>query len=222
MKTEADAIAGERQLRRLGHFIDVVYAVAIVLVVYDLPRPQDWAERGMVAYLEAAQDAFFLGALLVTIVLIYWVQSNILLGKLARTNALHACLSILQVVVILLLLIWQDFVIVFDGDPLSLAIMSVLAAVLGTLGAAGWWYASQGHRLLLPIVREAEIRNLRVGVLAEPLAALITLPFAFVSVMAWNVSWLSYLLIAAFLKRWRVPVVEAEAPQSTPKTEHLP
>ena len=206
MKTEADAIAGERQLRRLGNFIDVIYAVVIVLVVYDLPRPQDWADRGMVAYLEAAEEPFLLGVLIIAIVLIYWVQSNILLGKLARTNALHACLSILQVVVILLLVIWQDFIVVFDGDPLSLAIMSVLAAVLGSLGAIGWWYASQGHRLLLPVVTEAEVRNQRVGVLAEPLAAVITLPFAFVSIVAWNVSWLSYLLIAAYLKRWRVPV----------------
>ena len=206
MKTEADAIAGERQLRRLRNFIDVIYAMVIVLVVYDLPRPQDWADRGMVAYLEAAEEPFLLGVLIIAIVLIYWVQSNILLGKLARTNALHACLSILQVVVILLLVIWQDFIVVFDGDPLSLAIMSVLAAVLGSLGAIGWWYASQGHRLLLPVVTEAEVRNQRVGVLAEPLAAVITLPFAFVSILAWNVSWLSYLLIAAYLKRWRVPV----------------
>ncbi len=206
MKTEADAIAGERQLRRLGNFIDVIYAVVIVLVVYDLPRPQDWADRGMVAYLEAAEEPFLLGVLIIAIVLIYWVQSNILLGKLAKTNALHACLSILKVVVILLLVIWQDFVVVFDGDPLSLAIMSVLAAVLGSLGAIGWWYASQGHRLLLPVVTEAEVRNQRVGVLAEPLAAVITLPFAYVSILAWNVSWLSYLLIAAYLKRWRVPV----------------
>ncbi len=205
MKTEADAIAGERQLRRLRNFIDVVYAMVIVLVVYDLPRPQDWADRGMVAYLEAAEEPFLLGVLIIAIVLIYWVQSNILLGKLARTNALHASISILQVVVILLLVIWQDFVVVFDGDPLSLAIMSVLAAILGTLGAAGWWYASQGHRLLLPVVTEAEVRNQRVGVLAEPLAAVITLPFAYVSIVAWNVSWLSYLLIAAYLKRWRVP-----------------
>ncbi len=206
MKTEADAIAGERQLRRLRNFIDVIYAMVIVLVVYDLPRPQDWADRGMVAYLEAAEEPFLLGVLIIAIVLIYWVQSNILLGKLARTNALHACLSILQVVVILLLVIWQDFIVVFDGDPLSLAIMSVLAAVLGSLGAIGWWYASQGHRLLLPVVTEAEVRNQRVGVLAEPLAAVITLPFAYVSIVAWNVSWLSYLLIAAYLKRWRVPV----------------
>ncbi len=206
MRTEADAIAGERQLRRLGNFIDVIYAVVIVLVVYDLPRPQDWADRGMVAYLEAAEEPFLLGVLIIAIVLIYWVQSNILLGKLAKTNALHACISILQVVVILLLVIWQDFVVVFDGDPLSLAIMSVLAAVLGSLGAIGWWYASQAHRLLLPVVTEAEVRNQRVGVLAEPLCAVVTLPFAFVSITAWNVSWLSYLLIAAYLKRWRVPV----------------
>ena len=221
MKTEADAIAGERQLRRLGHFIDVVYAVVIVLVVYDLPRPQDWADRGMVAYLEAAQDALQLGALIIAMVLIYWVQSNILLGKLARTDALHACLSILQVVVILLLVIWQDFVIVFEGDPLSLAVMSVLAAVLGTLGAAGWWYASQGHRLLLPIVSKTEVRNLRVGVLAEPLCAVVTLPFALVSTTAWDVSWLSYLLIAALLKRWHLPVAEAEASRTTPTTGTL-
>ncbi len=36
---------------------------------------------------------------------------------------------------------------------------------------------------------------------AEPLAALVTLPFAFLGELAWNLAWLAYIPSAAFLRR---------------------
>ena len=205
MKQEADAIAKERQLRRLETFMDVVYAMVIVLIIYSLPDPRDWAEQGLEAYLDASFDDFGLAALGIVIVLIYWVQNNELLGKLAATDNIHASLSIVQVCVVLLYIVSVDIASEFHEVPITLALMSGLVAIMGTLSAAGWWYASRRRRLLLPVVGDEEIRALRVSVLAEPLCALITLPCAFVSVLVWNLSWLSYLVIAALLKRWRIP-----------------
>ncbi len=205
MKTEADAIAKERQLRRLENFMDVVYAVVIVMIFYLMPDPRDWDKQGLAKFLEATSGDFGLAALGIVVVLIYWIQNNILLGKLAATDNIHASLAILQVCVVLVYIVSVDLASVFPEEPMTLAIMSALVAIMGSLSAVGWWYASRRQRLLLPIVGKEEVNALRISVLAEPITALITLPFAFVSVLAWNASWLSYLLVAAILKRWRIP-----------------
>ncbi|MBW1773552.1 MAG: hypothetical protein JRJ82_11765 [Deltaproteobacteria bacterium] len=39
--------------------------------------------------------------------------------------------------------------------------------------------------------------------MAEPITAIITIPIAFVGPVFWEISWLSYLLVGAFLKRRR-------------------
>ena len=205
MKTEADAIAKKRQLGRLETFMDVVYAMVIVLIVYSVPDASDWAEQGLGTYLDATLDDFGLAALGIVIVLVYWVQNNELLGKLAATDNIHASVSILQVCVVLVYIVSVDVASVFHEVPMTLAIMSGLVAVMGTLSAAGWWYASHRHRLLQSVVGDDEVRALRTSVLAEPICALVTLPFAYVSGLVWNLSWLSYLLIALLLKRWRIP-----------------
>jgi len=43
--------------------------------------------------------------------------------------------------------------------------------------------------------------GVQIEAFAEPLAALVTLPFAFVGELAWNLSWLAYIPIAALLRR---------------------
>ena len=39
--------------------------------------------------------------------------------------------------------------------------------------------------------------------MAEPITAMITIPIAFVGPVFWEISWLSYLLVASLLKRRR-------------------
>ena len=191
----------ERQLYRLENFVGVGYAMVIVLIVFSLPAARDWADQGLETYIQVSLDAIALPALVIVIVLIYWMQNNTLLGKLAATDNVHSSLSILQVFVVLLFLYLQDVMLVFPDEAMPLAVMSGLAVLLGSLAAASWWYASHHRRLLLPSVGDLEVRKLQLGVLAEPITALITLPFAFVSSLAWNVSWLAYLPVAVLLKR---------------------
>ena len=66
-------------------------------------------------------------------------------------------------------------------------------------GAAWWWARRKG------LVREGITSEEKLGVqieaFAEPLTALVTLPFAYVGELAWNLAWLAYIPIAAFLRR---------------------
>jgi hypothetical protein len=107
--------------------------------------------------------------------------------------------------VILLYILSFKLAVEFEGVPMMLALTSLIVALMGVLAAGSWWYASHLRRLLHPTAGDREVRDLRRGVLAEPITALITLPLAFVSNTAWELGWLSYLPVALLLKRWRLP-----------------
>ena len=46
-----------------------------------------------------------------------------------------------------------------------------------------------------------EANELKISILAEPLAAAFTIPFAFIGPGVWNLSWLSVIVFGIFLKR---------------------
>jgi hypothetical protein len=73
-------------------------------------------------------------------------------------------------------------------------------ALIGIAAGAAWWWAGRKK-----LVREGISSDERLGVqieaFAEPLTALITLPFAYVGELAWNLAWFAYIPVAAFLRR---------------------
>jgi hypothetical protein len=75
--------------------------------------------------------------------------------------------------------------------------------MVGIAGGWGWSYAVKNHRLLLPEVTEQYARRLRDRILAEPITAIITVPFAFVGPILWEISWLSYPLVVLLVRRRR-------------------
>ncbi len=58
----------------------------------------------------------------------------------------------------------------------------------------------KNHRLLLPEVTKQFAYRLRDRILAEPITAIITIPFAFVGPILWEISWLSYPLVVLLVR----------------------
>jgi len=103
--------------------------------------------------------------------IMYWLRSNTLMTALDRTDGVHTGLSIASVFFLLLLL----YIVRVSAEvaaPSRRAGESVTVALIGVAAGA-----------------------------AEPMAALVTLPFAFVGELAWNLAWFAYIPIAAFLRR---------------------
>ena len=131
--------------------------------------------------------------------ILYWLRSNTLMTALDRTDKVHTGISIASVFFLLLLL----YMVRVSGEiaaPSRRAGESVAVALIGIAAGAAWWWARKKG-----LVREGISKDERVGLqieaFAEPLAAMATLPFAFVGELAWNLSWLLYLPIAAILRR---------------------
>jgi len=190
------------QLERLAVLTDVVYGVALVLVVSWLPLPEESHSAGAVwivdLWVEYSQNII---AVVIGLIfsIIYWIRSNTLMTALDRTDGVHTGLSIASVSFLLLLL----YVVRVSAEvaaPSRRAGESVAVALIGIAAGAAWWWARRKGLEREGISKE-EMLGVQLEAFTEPLTALVTLPFAFVGELAWNLAWFAYIPIAAFLRR---------------------
>jgi len=194
---------GVRQLQRLCTLTDVVYAIIIWRIFALIPRPgvseANWSSLGDYFQTEWLQLLVLLVGLIFTIA--YWLQSNALSSRLARTDTTHTVLSIVKIFSLLLFL-YSIRMGIEVRDALGARVFESLAAAnVGLWSALAWRYASKNRRLLREDVTDLEAKQLAVRITGEPLTAVVTIPFAFVGPVFWNLSWFAYPVIAGFVRR---------------------
>ncbi len=200
-KTEAEKQRDERQLRRLQTLMDVIFGVLIIRIFTLLPQPAEVLKGNkdpLTIFGEGQFIMFIIGIILVSI---YWFQSNKTNGNLVATDGKHSFISILQMLFLLLYFYSVGLDAATHSDVLALFMQSVTLALAGFAGVAAWVYASKHAELLSEAVSEEEVVVIRHSILTEPLAALFTIPFAFISPLWWNIAWLSVLFFGWILKR---------------------
>ena len=194
---------GVQQLHRLNTLSDVVYAITIVRIFALIPRPgigeTSWSSLGEYFRVEWLALVVLLVGMIFTVV--YWLQSNTLSSALSRTDKKHTILSIGQIFSVLLFLYSLRMGIEVDGPIGARAFESLAAANVGLWGALAWRYATKNRRLLRDDVTDLQAKQLRVRISAEPVTAAITVPFAFVGPIIWELSWFVYPVIAGFVRR---------------------
>jgi len=190
------------QLLRLGTLTDVVYAVALVLIIQWLPLPEESHATGSVWLIDLwAEYSQNIIAVVIGLVfsIMYWIRSNTLMTALDRTDGVHTGLSIASVF-FLLLLLYTVRVSAEVAAPSRRAGESVAVALIGIAAGAAWWWARK-KGLTREGLSKDEMLGVQLEAFTEPLTALVTLPFAYVGELAWNLAWFAYIPIAAFLRR---------------------
>lgn len=204
--TEIVQAAKERRhLDRLETLIDSIYALVIVFLVSQFPNPLGFEDQfsGFGDFLRSEGGELagpFIGLILMVI---YWLQNNLLFGYLERTDNKHAILALSQLFFVLLYLYTSDLLDAFPDTDTILAMQSATFAIMGILAVWGWLYATRDRRLLGTDLDDEQIRVITSKILPEPITALITLPFAFVGATAWNLSWLAAPLVMLLVVRRR-------------------
>ena len=193
------------QLVRLRRLVDVVYALVIWRAFTLMPKPTEgvWSWDRIDDFLGENAMVFALIIICMVIVIIYWLQHNALFNNLERTDGRHTALSILQIFFLLLFLYSIRLGIVLGASEGTRAFESCMAALMGITSTWSWAYAIKNHRLLSPDMTKKQAHQLLDRSMAEPITAIITIPIAFVGPIFWEISWLSYLIIAFLLKRRR-------------------
>ena len=185
---ESDSI----YLRRLTTFIDVVYALIFfhMFSTY-LPLIEDmsWVEKPL-GLLSLMIDngsellRIFIGA---GLALLYWNQNNDLFKNLVKTNGIHALLSLVQLIFVLLFVYFAiaDPALVSTSSP---ALQAVCLALAGFIGIGAWLYASK-HGLIREQIEASEVKSIAKSNLMEPLTATINIGLAFVGPLVWTLAW---------------------------------
>ncbi len=202
-KTLAQKERDATQLRRLQTLMDVVFGVLLIRIFTLLPhpvRPETGAFDPLVIFTEGGENfiMFIVGFILITI---YWIQNNKTTGNLVATDGKHTALSIAQLLFLLLYLYSVRLDMETNSDVLALFMQSVSLALAGFAGVAAWVYATKHTEMVSEAVSPEEANDLKISILAEPLAAVVTIPFAFIGPGIWNLSWLSVIVFGIFLKK---------------------
>ncbi len=202
-KTLAQKERDATQLRRLQTLMDVVFGVLLIRIFTLLPhpvRPETGAFDPLVIFTVGGENfiMFIIGFILITI---YWIQNNKTTGNLVATDGKHTALSIAQLLFLLLYLYSVRLDMDTQSDVLALFMQSVSLALAGFAGVAAWVYATKHTEMVSEAVSPEEANDLKISILAEPLAAVVTIPFAFIGPGIWNLSWLSVIVFGILLKR---------------------
>ena len=182
------------QLNRLERIMDVVFALVIWRLFTFLPtQAVDEGKWSSVIEMLMAEWLIFAFVLLAVVIMcIYWLQNNSLLGNLKNTDTIHTVISIFQLFFVLLFL-YSIGAGVRIGDGMdSRAFESITAMMVGVMSLLAWYYAMHKGDLLDPELSVEEAVHIRQKNMAEPITAAITIPFAFVGPVAWELSWFIY------------------------------
>jgi uncharacterized membrane protein len=193
------------QLSRLERLADVIYALVLWRLFTLIPKPvsADGAWHNFSEYLGENGFTLIIVVIGVMFVIIYWLQSNTLLGNLEKSDSKHTILTIIQLFALLLFLMSLNLGVVLGGSAFTRVLESCTAALTGLSGAFAWRYGIRKRRLIQPDVSDFDAQKILDGVLAEPLTALMTIPFAFAGPWLWEASWLLLIPTNVILKRMR-------------------
>jgi uncharacterized membrane protein len=197
------------QLSRLETLTDVVYALVLFRIFLLIPAPDHtgWHWGYFLEFFGDNAITLVLVVIGLAVTIIYWGQSNMLLGSLQKTDGRHTALAIVQIFCLLLFIKALRIGVDLGGSPGTRALESAAAALAGIMAAWGWSYAIKNRRLLHDDISDDAALETRDRILAEPITALVTIPLAFVGPWLWEAAWLTYPLFIKLLKRRRTAKV---------------
>ena len=188
------------QLRRLENLMDVVYALVIWRLFTLFPRPEDDETRSVWEVLTGDPRAVLLVVIGIAIVIIYWGQNNELFGNLERTDTRHTAIAIVQIFCLLLFLYAMRVGVEYEAQTDTRLFESIAAMLVGVPAYFGWRHAKRAGLVSKDMSKE-QADDVSVKILAEPITAAITIPFAIFAPLLWEVAWFSYPLISRLLSR---------------------
>jgi hypothetical protein len=120
----------------------------------------DWSLEGMKAFMSANALGYILVLVFVLLVIIYWIQNNVLFNNLDNKDGKHTALSIAQLFSLLLFLYAIKLGMDVGAGAATRAIESITALLVGLTSAAAWGFVvpgacpgrlSSGWRVLLDV-----------------------------------------------------------------------
>ncbi|MFC2102206.1 hypothetical protein ACFLS7_04355 [Bacteroidota bacterium] len=209
----ADAVRerGARQLMRVGIITDVLFALMIFQIFMFLPRPEvdQFDATNLVQVLTESYVNYLVMLVGIILILTYWNQHNLQFGNLEMTDGRHSTLSILQVVSLMVYLYFIRLDMELGTQVILLLMQSIFLALAGFFSIWSLHYAVKSKMISGTLSKE-EINGIYLKIMPEPVVSVLTIPFAWISPLAWTLSWLLLIPVSYFLKKIRARQVNSQ------------
>ena len=201
MSIEAEDKRWVRQLARLETLMDVVYGLTIWRLFLLLPRPTENETRSVWELFTDDLRSALTVVIGMVIVIIYWMQNNLLFGHLTRTDARHTSLAIVQMFCLLLFLYAISVGTNYEAAADLRVFESLTAMLVGVPAYLAWRHAKRNAKLISPSLSKEDADAISIRILAEPITAALTIPFAFFTPLLWELAWFTYPVISRVLRK---------------------
>lgn len=189
------------QLKRLGTLMDVVFGLVIWRLFLLFPHPEGGNPGSVWDVFSSDPKAVLTVVIGIVIVIIYWGQNNLLFGYLERTDGKHTAYAIVQLFCLLMFLYAIKVGTQYESAADTRVLESVTAMLVGVPAYLGWRHAKRTANLVSPQLSRDDADAISVRILAEPITAAITIPFAIFTPLLWEAAWFAYPLVARVLGR---------------------
>ena len=189
------------QLKRLETLVDVVYGLVIWRLFQLFPHPEGDNPGSVWEVLSSDPKGTLTIVIGIVIVIIYWGQNNLLFGYLERTDTKHTAYAIVQLFCLLLFLYAISVGTRYEPAADLRLLESCTALLVGVPAYLGWRHAKRTAGLVSPKLSADEADAISIRILAEPITAATTIPFAIFTPLLWEAAWFSYPVIAPILTR---------------------
>ena len=171
--------------------VDVVYGLMIFRLFTLLPHPtkEQLANRDFYGMYAENGSNLIIVLIGITLIIIYWGQSNRQLGFLSRIDNVVAALAIIQVFSLLIYLYFMRLDNETDGDEFTLLMESVFMALAGFIGIFNWEY-SRRKGFFDEMLTPKESYETVYRFYPEPIVACLTIPLAFIGTNWYMIGWL--------------------------------
>jgi hypothetical protein len=189
--TIANDPAPDQELRSLGIFLDVVFALMFFGIAEFLPSFRDghWQQlpHGLLSLL-ASQPANLTRVVFGLVVTVYyWMRKNALLGLLGKSNGVFDTLSMASLSFLCLFMYVLMADPAYAGGAPTLLLQSVSVLIGSLLSFLALLYAIHAD-LVRPELKPAAKRIARID-LSNPLTALVAAGLSWSGLTIWTLSW---------------------------------
>lgn len=202
-KTKKFRESRELPLARIQLLSDIIYAMAMIFLIFNIPLPGLEVTESYAAALFYFQDVLSeMAAGIITFVLIavYWMKNVEHFLYYDRMTVPFAWLHILHLAFVAILPMTNKMTIVLDEIPGALVLYSINIGLVGAFSFFAFRYAVK-KKLTNPDVDEEELRTVLSQTLIEPTVAIIAIPAALLSPLAWDAVFVSVPLIHGWLSK---------------------
>jgi uncharacterized membrane protein len=178
---------------RLLQFSDGVFAVAITLLVFSLklPDPQAVAEGRLAQSVWESRTQFFSFALSFAVVGNIWIVHHRAFRLIRTHDPGLLWLNLLLLLGISILPYPSSLLGQYSEHRFSVVFYAACMAAASLSMSLLWWYVSRDRRLVHAHVAAAEIRRYLRRSLVSAATFLVSIPIAFVSLTAAELTWAS-------------------------------